>query len=126
MIKHVTSFVIISDYVNISLSRIMSTVEAKQRALDEKIVPVADRLPIKLSNSRLPESFKYSKDSIFHVALEMIKQSLFYNAFTITGSVPEIYIHEFWATAKMNDKVMQFNIDNIPKSLDLETFRDIF
>ena len=83
---------IISDYVNISLSRIMSNVKAKQRDLDEKIVPVADRLPIKHCNYHLPESFKDSKDSTFHVAHELIKQSSFYNTFIITGFVPEIYM----------------------------------
>ena len=104
----------------------MSSIEVHQRALDEQLVPVANRLPIKNSNFRLSDDYKESMDSIFHVALEIIRQSPFYNAFTITGSVSEIYMQEFWATASMNDNVMEFNIDNTPRFLELETFRDMF
>ena len=35
-------------------------------------------------------------------------------------------MQEFWATASMNDNVMEFNIDNTPRFLELETFRDLF
>nr|GFA07068.1 hypothetical protein [Tanacetum cinerariifolium] len=46
-------------------------------------------------------------------------------AFQVTADVPEIYIHEFWATAKLHHNSIHFKIDTRKSVLDLEAFREM-
>nr|GFA64724.1 hypothetical protein [Tanacetum cinerariifolium] len=46
-------------------------------------------------------------------------------AFQVTVDVPEIYIQEFWATAKLHHNSIRFKIDTRKSVLDLEAFREI-
>nr|GFA84425.1 hypothetical protein [Tanacetum cinerariifolium] len=46
-------------------------------------------------------------------------------AFQVTADVPEIYMHEFWATAKLHHNSIRFKIDTKKSVLDLEAFREM-
>nr|GFC41183.1 hypothetical protein [Tanacetum cinerariifolium] len=46
-------------------------------------------------------------------------------AFQVTTDVPEIYIQEFWATAKLHHNSIRFKIDTRKSVLDLDAFREI-
>nr|GEZ27164.1 retrovirus-related Pol polyprotein from transposon TNT 1-94 [Tanacetum cinerariifolium] len=46
-------------------------------------------------------------------------------AFQVTADVPEIYMHEFWATAKLHHNSIRFKMDTKKSVLDLEAFREM-
>nr|GEV47065.1 hypothetical protein [Tanacetum cinerariifolium] len=46
-------------------------------------------------------------------------------AFQVTANVPEIYMQEFWATAKLHHNSIHFKIDTRKSVLDLEAFREM-
>nr|GFC31954.1 hypothetical protein [Tanacetum cinerariifolium] len=46
-------------------------------------------------------------------------------AFQVTADVPEIYMQEFWATAKLHHNSIRFKIDTRKSVLDLEAFREM-
>nr|GFB05396.1 hypothetical protein [Tanacetum cinerariifolium] len=46
-------------------------------------------------------------------------------AFQVTTDVPEIYMQEFWATAKLHHHSIRFKIDTRKSVLDLEAFREM-
>ncbi|GJX59088.1 retrovirus-related pol polyprotein from transposon TNT 1-94 [Tanacetum coccineum] len=47
------------------------------------------------------------------------------NSFLISGSVPAIYMHEFWATVSYHKHNIKFKMNKNNYSFDLETFRDM-
>nr|GFC41210.1 hypothetical protein [Tanacetum cinerariifolium] len=46
-------------------------------------------------------------------------------AFQVTSDVLEIYMQEFWATAKLHHNSIHFKIDTKKSVLDLEAFREM-
>nr|GEZ78260.1 hypothetical protein [Tanacetum cinerariifolium] len=46
-------------------------------------------------------------------------------AFQVTADVPEIYMQDFWATAKLHHNSIRFKIDTKKSVLDLEAFREM-
>nr|GFA49353.1 hypothetical protein [Tanacetum cinerariifolium] len=46
-------------------------------------------------------------------------------AFQVTADVPEIYMQEFWATAKLHHNSIRFKIDTKKSVLDLEAFTEM-
>nr|GFC40631.1 hypothetical protein [Tanacetum cinerariifolium] len=46
-------------------------------------------------------------------------------AFQVTADVPEIYMQEFWAMAKLHHNSIRFKIDTKKSVLDLEAFREM-
>nr|GFA74760.1 hypothetical protein [Tanacetum cinerariifolium] len=46
-------------------------------------------------------------------------------AFQVTADVPEIYMQEFWVTAKLHHHSIRFKIDARKSVLDLEAFREM-
>nr|GEX91772.1 hypothetical protein [Tanacetum cinerariifolium] len=72
----------------------MATTIEQQVALDEALVPSAQRSP-------------------------------FFKAFLVTADVPEIYMQEFWATAKVHQHSIRFKMDTRKHIVDLEAFREM-
>nr|GEX00969.1 hypothetical protein [Tanacetum cinerariifolium] len=81
--------------------RIMATTIDQQVALDEALDPSTQRLRIGRSNFRLPSNIQ-SKESTLQVVYDVLRNSPFFRAFQVTADVPEIYMQEFWATAKLH------------------------
>ncbi|GJV53422.1 hypothetical protein Tco_1449163, partial [Tanacetum coccineum] len=67
-------------------------------------VAPANRLKIGKSNLRLSSDLK-SKEATLQVVYDVLKLTPFYKAFQITADVPEIYMQEFWATAKQFEEL---------------------
>nr|GFD29501.1 hypothetical protein [Tanacetum cinerariifolium] len=101
----------------------MATTIEQQVALDEALVPSVQRLRIGRSNFRLPSDIQ-SKESTLQVVYYVLRNSLFFRAFLVTADVPEIYMQEFWATAKLHQHPIRFKIDTRKSVLDLEAFRE--
>nr|GEZ50586.1 monodehydroascorbate reductase [Tanacetum cinerariifolium] len=82
----------------------------------------------------LPEDrFKYlvkridiqSKEATLQVVYDVLRNSPLFRAFQVTVDVPEIYMQEFWATAKLHHHSIRFKIDTKKSVLDLEAFREM-
>nr|GFB77602.1 hypothetical protein [Tanacetum cinerariifolium] len=70
-------------------------------ALDEALVSSAQRLRIGRSNFRLPSDIQ-SKEPTLQVVYDVLRNSPFFKACLVTADVPEIYMQEFWAIAKLH------------------------
>nr|GEY78131.1 retrovirus-related Pol polyprotein from transposon TNT 1-94 [Tanacetum cinerariifolium] len=97
----------------------------EQVALDEALVPSAQRLRIGRSNFRLPSDIQ-SKESKLQVVYDVLRISPFFKAFLVTADVPKIYMQEFWATATVHQHSIRFKMDTRKHIVDLEAFREMF
>nr|GFC09480.1 hypothetical protein [Tanacetum cinerariifolium] len=88
----------------------MATTIEQQTALDESLVPRSQRLRIGRSNFRLPSDIQ-SKEATLQVVYDVLRNSPLFRAFQVTADVPEIYMQEFWATAKLHHNSIRFKID---------------
>nr|GFC39227.1 hypothetical protein [Tanacetum cinerariifolium] len=102
----------------------MATTIEQQTALDESLVPSTQRLRIGRSNFRLPSDIQ-SKEATLQVVYDVIRNSPLFRSFQVTADVPEIYMQEFWATAKLHHNSIRFKIDTRKSVLDLEAFREM-
>nr|GFA87319.1 hypothetical protein [Tanacetum cinerariifolium] len=102
----------------------MATTIDQQVALDEAVVPSTQRLRIGRSNFRLPSDIQ-SKESTLQVVYDVLRNSSFFRAFLVTADVPEIYMQEFWATAKLHQHSIRFKMGTRKSVLDLEAFREM-
>nr|GFA81031.1 hypothetical protein [Tanacetum cinerariifolium] len=82
------------------------------------------RLRIGRSNFRLPSDIQ-SKEATLQVVYEVLRNSPLFRAFQVTADVPEIYMQEFWATAKLYHNSIRFKINTRKSVLDLEAFREM-
>ncbi|GKC17557.1 hypothetical protein Tco_1014339 [Tanacetum coccineum] len=102
----------------------MNITKEQQQALDDALVPREQCLRIRNCNYRLSTTFK-PKEPTFQVALDVLSLTPFYQAFLISGSVPAIYMHEFWAIVFYHKHCIKFKMNKKNYSFDLETFRDM-
>nr|GEW83331.1 hypothetical protein [Tanacetum cinerariifolium] len=93
-------------------------------ALDEALVPSAQRLRIGRINFRLPSDIQ-SKESTLQVVYDVLRRSPFFRAFLVTAYVPKIYMQEFWATATVHQHSIRFIMDTRKHIVDLEAFREM-
>nr|GFB41262.1 hypothetical protein [Tanacetum cinerariifolium] len=104
--------------------RTMDTTIKHQLAMDEVLVPTAQRLKIRRRNFRLLSDIK-SKESTLQLVYDVLRRCPFFNAFLVTADVPEIYMQEFWATTTVHYHSIQFKMDNNKHIIDLELFKNI-
>nr|GEY01874.1 hypothetical protein [Tanacetum cinerariifolium] len=83
----------------------------QQVALDEALVPHVSRLRIGKSNFRLRSDIT-SKELTLQLVYGVLRLTPFYKAFLVTADVHEIYMQEFWATAKVHHHSIWFKMDN--------------
>nr|GEV49025.1 hypothetical protein [Tanacetum cinerariifolium] len=102
----------------------MDTTFDQQVAMDEAVVPTAQRLRIRRSNFQLLSDIK-SKESTLQLVYDVLRRCPFFNAFLVTADVSEIYMQEFWATTTVHYLAIRFKMDNKKHILDLESFRNI-
>nr|GFA71179.1 hypothetical protein [Tanacetum cinerariifolium]GFA71185.1 hypothetical protein [Tanacetum cinerariifolium] len=80
----------------------MATTIEQRVTMDEALVPSTQRLRIGRSNFHLPSDIQ-SKEPTLEVVYDVLRRSPFFRAFLVTADVPEIYMQEFWATAKRRE-----------------------
>ncbi|GKB16053.1 hypothetical protein Tco_0849976 [Tanacetum coccineum] len=102
----------------------MSITKEQQQALDDALVPREQRLKIGSCNYKLSTTFK-PKEPTFQVALDVLSNTPFHQAFLITASVPAIYMQEFWNTASYHKHTIRFKMNKKSYSFDLDTFRNM-
>ncbi|GKA07480.1 hypothetical protein Tco_0686704, partial [Tanacetum coccineum] len=81
--------------------RNINTTQAQQKALDDALVALEDRLEFGKCNMRFKTEIK-PKEATFQVVLDALALTPFYRAFLITADVPVIYMKEFWATVSVH------------------------
>nr|GEU99564.1 uncharacterized mitochondrial protein AtMg00810-like [Tanacetum cinerariifolium] len=66
-----------------------------------------------------------SKESTLQLVYNVLRLTPFYKAFLVTADVPEIYMHEFWATATVHHHSICFKMNNKKRIVNLEYFREM-
>nr|GEV33192.1 hypothetical protein [Tanacetum cinerariifolium] len=102
----------------------MDTTIEQQLAMDEALVPTAQRLKIGRSNFQFLSDIK-SKESTLQLVYDVLRRCPFFNAFLVIADVPKIYMQEFWATSTVHYHSIRFKMDTKKHIIDLESFRDI-
>nr|GEZ65271.1 hypothetical protein [Tanacetum cinerariifolium] len=102
----------------------MDTTIERQVAMDEALVPHAQRLRIGRSNFRLLSDIK-SKESTLQLVYDVLRICPFFKAFLVIADVPEIYMQELWVTATVHHHAIRFKMDNKKHIMNLESFRDM-
>ncbi|GKE04473.1 hypothetical protein Tco_1396491 [Tanacetum coccineum] len=97
----------------------MDITKAEQIALDDTLVAPASRLKIGKYNLRLSSDLK-SKEATLQVVYDVLKLTPFYKAFQASADVPEIYMQEFWATASVHNRSIQFKMNNKKHIVNLD------
>ncbi|GKF93008.1 hypothetical protein Tco_0279727 [Tanacetum coccineum] len=62
---------------------------------DEQILPRIRWVPIGKSNCYLDDE-KSQSNQIYKIAVDILKQTNFFRAFTASSTIPAIYIRQFW------------------------------
>ncbi|GJT66211.1 integrase, catalytic region, zinc finger, CCHC-type containing protein [Tanacetum coccineum] len=76
---------------------------------DEQIMPRIRWVPIGKSNCYLNEE-KSQPSPIHKIAVDILKQTNFFRAFTASSTIPAIYIQQFWDTICFDSKAVPFGI----------------
>ncbi|GKB54052.1 hypothetical protein Tco_0904805, partial [Tanacetum coccineum] len=92
---------------------------------DEQIVPRNRWVPIGKSNCYLNEE-KSQRSPIFKIAVDILKQTNFFRAFTASSTIPAIYIQQFWDTIRFDRKAGSYKcqLDEQWFNLSQDTLRD--
>ncbi|GJT35912.1 retrovirus-related pol polyprotein from transposon TNT 1-94 [Tanacetum coccineum] len=92
---------------------------------DEQIVPRNRWVPIGKSNCYLNEE-KSQPNPIFKIAVDILKQTNFFRAFTASSTIPAIYIQQFWDTIRFDSKAGSYKcqLDEQWFNLTQDTLRD--
>ncbi|GJY59661.1 hypothetical protein Tco_0459553 [Tanacetum coccineum] len=97
----------------------MNTTQAQQKALDDALVALVDRLEFRKCNMRLKTDIK-PKKATFKVVMDALAPTPFYQAFLITADVPAIYMQELWVTVTVHKSSIRFTINKKKFSLDVK------
>ncbi|GJU76781.1 hypothetical protein Tco_1273851 [Tanacetum coccineum] len=92
---------------------------------DEQIMPRNRWVPIGKSNCYLNEE-KSQPNPIFKIAVDILKQTNFFRAFTASSTIPAIYIQQFWDTIRFDSKAGSYKcqLDEQWFNLTQDTLRD--
>ncbi|GKE08020.1 hypothetical protein Tco_1411571, partial [Tanacetum coccineum] len=92
---------------------------------DEQIVPRNRWVPIGKSNCYLDEE-KSQRSPIFKIAVDILKQTNFFRAFTASSTIPAIYIQQFWDTIRFDSKARSYRcqLDEQWFNLNQDTLRN--
>ncbi|GJY19813.1 hypothetical protein Tco_0392379 [Tanacetum coccineum] len=92
---------------------------------DEQILPRIRWVPIGKSNCYLNEE-KSQPSPIYKIAVDILKQTNFFRAFTASSTIPAIYIQQFWDTICFDSKAGSYKCQLDEQWFDLtkDTLRD--
>ncbi|GJT22437.1 hypothetical protein Tco_0892374 [Tanacetum coccineum] len=85
-----------------------------------------EKVKISSTNIRL-ETIVRQKEETFQVVIDLIKNSTYFKAFTISADVPEIFMHQFWYSIKkvQGTDSYEFLLANKKCTVNAEVFRTI-
>nr|GFA74769.1 hypothetical protein [Tanacetum cinerariifolium] len=82
---------------------------------------------LKIFHTPLNDDTPYiqSKEPTLQVVYDVLRRSPFFRAFLVMADVPEIYMQEFWATAKVHQPSIRFKMHTKKHIVDLESFKEM-
>ncbi|GJW26591.1 hypothetical protein Tco_0040402 [Tanacetum coccineum] len=92
-------------------------------AHDDKWVPFSERVKIRATNIRL-ETIVPQKEKTFQVVIDLIKNSTYFKAFTISADVLKIFMQQFWYSIKklQGTDYYEFLLANKKSTVNAEVF----
>nr|GEX96541.1 hypothetical protein [Tanacetum cinerariifolium] len=97
---------------------IMNQAITEQAVVDDDLVSTNDRVTIGSCNMRIDPK-KTQKEATYHIVLDVLKLSQYYNAFLITADVLEIYMHQFLFIVPKSRILLYTNFSLTTRSLKL-------
>ncbi|GJW86936.1 hypothetical protein Tco_0162276 [Tanacetum coccineum] len=103
----------------------MAQENQQQDRADEELVLITDQVKIGLSNFRIALE-KRQPELIYQLCLDILKQFYFFNAFTRTAYVLEIYMQQLWHTMTVNliTQTYYFMLDDQTFEIGADLLRD--
>ncbi|GJX18068.1 hypothetical protein Tco_0218900 [Tanacetum coccineum] len=110
--------------VNVSAPEVPSAADAPPTCSDEQILPRDKWVPVGKSNYFLDVE-RTQTNPIFKIAVDILKNTNFFKAFTASSTIPSIYIQQFWNTIRFDkDKGYNCQLDEHHFYLTKATLRD--
>ncbi|GJV41348.1 hypothetical protein Tco_1419788, partial [Tanacetum coccineum] len=110
--------------VNVNAPEAPSAADAPPTRSDEQILPRDKWVPVGKSNYFLDVE-RTQTNPIFKIAVDILKNTNFFRAFTASSTIPSIYIQQFWNTIRFDkDKGYSYQLDEHRFYLTKATLRD--
>ncbi|GJW58243.1 hypothetical protein Tco_0104974 [Tanacetum coccineum] len=110
--------------VNVNAPEVPSAADAPPTRSDEQILPRDKWVPVGKSNCFLDVE-RTQTNPIFKIAVDILKNTNFFRAFTASSTIPSIYIQQFWNTIRFDkDKGYSCQLDEHRFYLTKATLRD--
>nr|GEX12140.1 retrotransposon protein, putative, unclassified [Tanacetum cinerariifolium] len=92
---------------------------------DDQIPPRSRWVPVGKSNCYLDVE-KSQSNPIYKIAVDILKHTNFFRAFTASSTIPSIYIQQFWDTIRYDRNIARYNCQLDEQWFDLtkDTLRD--
>ncbi|GJX12695.1 hypothetical protein Tco_0204453 [Tanacetum coccineum] len=113
------------DDVNVNAPAQQAPAMAPPTRTDDQILPRIRWVPIGKSNCYLDVERSQS-NPIYKIAVDILKHTNFFRAFTTSSTIPSIYIQQFWDTVRYDNKTESYScqLDEEWFNLTKETLRD--
>ncbi|GKC11718.1 hypothetical protein Tco_1008500, partial [Tanacetum coccineum] len=109
---------------NINAPEVPADADSPPTRSDEQILPRNKWVPVGKSNCFLDVE-RSQANPIFKIAVDILKNTNFFNAFTASSTIPSIYIQQFWDTIRFDkDKGYNCQLDEQRFYLTKATLRD--
>ncbi|GKB43838.1 hypothetical protein Tco_0888780 [Tanacetum coccineum] len=96
---------------NINAPEVPTVVASLPTRCDEQILPRNIWVPVGKSNCFLDVE-RIQANPIFKIAVDILKNTNFFKAFTASSTIPSIYIQQFWDTIRFDkDKGYSYQLD---------------
>ncbi|GJR39121.1 copia protein [Tanacetum coccineum] len=111
--------------VNVNAPAERSPAMAPPTRTDDQILPRIRWVPIRKSNCYLDVKRSQS-NLIYKIAVDILKHTNFFRAFTASSTIPTIYIQQFWDTVRYDNKTGSYSCQLDEQWFDLtkDTLRD--
>ncbi|GKG21234.1 hypothetical protein Tco_0383829, partial [Tanacetum coccineum] len=111
--------------VNVNAHAEQAPAMAPPTRTDHQILPRIRLVPIGKSNCYLDVERSQS-NPIYKIAVDILKHTNFFRAFTASSTIPSIYIQQFWDTVRYDNKTKSYNCQLDEQWFDLtkDTLRD--
>ncbi|GJS73552.1 retrovirus-related pol polyprotein from transposon TNT 1-94 [Tanacetum coccineum] len=111
--------------VNVNAPAEQAPVMAPPARTDDQILPRIRWVPIGKSNCYLDVERSQS-NPIYKIAVDILKHTNFFRAFTASSTIPSIYIQQFWDTVRYDNKTGNYScqLDEQWFNLTKDTLRE--
>ncbi|GKB50232.1 hypothetical protein Tco_0900985 [Tanacetum coccineum] len=111
--------------VNVNAPAEQAPAMAPSTRTDDQILPRIRWVPIGKSNCYLDVERSQS-NPIYKIAVDILKHTNFFRAFTASSTIPLIYIQQFWDTVRYDNKTGRYRCQLDEQWFDLtkDTLRD--